>query len=355
GVGLDKDTGKLVWQNRDAMAKCHASPVLCPADGRPGVVMIGQNLLRIDPTTGETFWKQEEVQRLGTGYMDPIVFGDRVLVLSGSGANRFRFTATSVSLDNKGLFRSNIYGYVGAGDLANPVTWKGCLYAPRLSSSDRSGMFADNPDLSLSRLECFDLETLEKKWSRPGIAGTPVLCDGKLIIQGQWGELRVVEASPEGYVELANARISEPRSGQPVNPFGRASWATPVLLNGRIYCRFFPGDVVCLDVSRDDPDPDPLVGRRRIVGELCTVTGTLGAKPADAPKHVVGLLAEDASLADAQRAPAVYTLCALKHNDNPGHIEKIAGFVDRGGRVSVTGTLMYENRLSVNQIAPVDP
>jgi len=350
GVGLDKRTGQLVWQERDAMTRCHASPVPCPVAAAPGVIVFGRELMRLDPATGKVLWRQEEVRRLGSGYMDPIVVGDRVVVLSGSGVNRFRFTAGTVAADNGGLVRKG-YGYCGAGDMANPVRWKGYLYAPRSADSDRSGMFADNPDLSRSRLECFEIGTMRKMWSHSGICGTPIVCDGKLIIQGQWGEIRVVEATPAGYRELANARVSAPRSGNPRNPFGRASFATPVLLSGRLYCRFHAGEVICLDLRRDAPASDRPAEGRRIVGEVCTVAGVLSAAPADGPDYVVGLLTETPPPGGGAK---VYTLCARKHNDNPGAIERIAALVARKARVSVTGTLLDANRLSVNAIVPAN-
>ena len=351
GVGLDRNTGKLVWQNTEAMTGCHASPVLCPAGSQPGVLVFGKLLTRLDPATGKTLWQGEETRKLGQGYMDPIVMGDRILIVAGPGRNRFRFDASSVTPDDKDLFKGP-WGYAGAGDLANPVRWKEYLFAPRMSSSDRSGMFYDNPGLSLSCLECFDLNTMKKVWTQPGLSGTPIVCDGKIILQGQWGDLRVVEASSDGYKELANAKVFSPRSGDPKNPFGKASFATPVLLNGRLYCRFFTGEAFCLDVSKDYPNPDPNVGRRRIVGEVCTVTGVLSAKGADKPDYVVGLLTEDRQ-ASKQENPKVYVLCARQHNDDPHAMERILPLVAKGAHVSVTGTLMYDDQLSVNVMEEV--
>jgi outer membrane protein assembly factor BamB len=195
---------------------------------------------------------------------------------------------------------------------------------------------------------------MKKAWTQPGISGTPIVCDGKLIIQGQWGDLRVVEASAEGYKEVANAKVFSPRSGDPKNPFGRASFSTPILLNGRIYCRFFTGETVCLDVSKDYPNPDQNVGKRRVVGEVCTVTGTLGKKGADKADYVVGLLTEDPQGSKQRDNPKAYILCARQHNDNPGALEKIAALVAGNAHVSVTGTLMYDDQLSVNMIEVVD-
>jgi hypothetical protein len=202
-------------------------------------------------------------------------------------------------------------------------------------------------------MQCFDAKTWKKVWEQHGITGTPIVCDGKLILQGQYGDLRVIEASPEGYKELANARVASPRDPNPRYHFGRASFATPVLLNGRIYCRFFSGDLICLDVSKDYPNPDQKVGQRRIIGELQTVTGTLSKKTPEMPNHVIAVLTEDKS-SDASEKPAVYKLCATKHNDNPGALEKYAVLIDKGAHVSVTGTLLYDEQMSVNKLESTD-
>ena len=62
--------------------------------------------------------------------------------------------------------------------------------------------------------------------------------DCKLIILGEKGTLIIAEASPEGFSELASAKILTGKC-----------WTTPVLANGRIYARNAAGQLVCLDVS----------------------------------------------------------------------------------------------------------
>ncbi|MCW8132415.1 MAG: sigma-70 family RNA polymerase sigma factor [Planctomycetota bacterium] len=349
GLALDRKTGALAWQNKEAMSASHASPKLCEAGGRQGVLLaLGSGFVFLDPASGKVAWKQSAA---GLTYMDPILDGGRVLFLSTSGGAWFKFDAESAAPDSGEIRKGEKYGYAGAGDMANPVRWGDHLYVVRVSSGDRSGMFGDNPDLSSSSLQCFDLRTLTLKWSRPGISGTPIVCDGKLILQGQYGEVRVIEATPTGFVELANARVSAPK-GDPTNCFSRASFATPVLANGRLYCRFFSGDLVCLDVSKDAAEPNPDLGRERIVGEAIAVTGVLSPKAGGEPNFVVAYLTEEAARPGAE--PLVYKLCAQKHNDNPGHLDRIAAEVEKKAHVTVTGTLMYDGRLSVNKLEPVD-
>jgi outer membrane protein assembly factor BamB len=347
GLALNKDSGKLVWQNKEVMTGTHCSPLSCPAGSQAGLLFVaGKGILRVDPASGNVLWKQDAPN---LGYMDPIVSGDQITAITGAGGYRFKFTSDSISKDDKDIFNSNIYGYFGAGDMANPIQYNGYFYVMRTGSSDRSGMFADNPDMSASCMQCFDAKTWKNMWTTYGITGTPILCDGKIIIEGQWGDLRVIEASPDGYKELANAKIFGPRDANPTNPFGRASFATPILHEGRIYCRYYLGDLICVDVSKDYPNPDQKVGQRRIIGELQTVTGTLSNKTPEMPNHVIAVLTEDKP-ADPSAKPAVYKLCATKHNDNPGALEKHAALITKSAHVSVTGTLLYDDQMSVNKM-----
>jgi outer membrane protein assembly factor BamB len=51
--------------------------------------------------------------------------------------------------------------------------------------------------------------------------------------------LMVLEPTPSGFKPISQAQV-----------LGGKCWTTPVLSNGRIYCRNAKGDLVCLDVSK---------------------------------------------------------------------------------------------------------
>jgi outer membrane protein assembly factor BamB len=352
GVGLDKTTGKQVWKNKDGWALSqgvqdhYASPVFCPAGDSPGVLLFGKYMVLIDPLNGKTLWQQDQVSRIGRIYIDPIVRGDRILYMDCDRANRFKFTAESVTEDNAGLNKR-----AGAGDMSNPVMWQGYLYATRTSGNDESGMFGISPSVYASVLECFDLRDLKSQWVQHGFTGSPIVCDGKLILQGTWGDVRVVEASPKGFKLLANAKVFEPRGKDPKFPFGvgqyfDASYSAPVLLNGRLYCRFTPGNVFCLDVREDYRDADTAVDARRIAGELITVRGRLGKQPENAASFVAGVLAEDPSAGGNDGVAKTYTLCTKSSTKQ----QTIAALAEKGAHVSITGVLLYDDRMSVNVV-----
>jgi outer membrane protein assembly factor BamB len=243
GIGLDKNTGRLLWQNREAITEGHASPVVCPV-GRQTTVLIawGTRLVCLDPTTGKPLWQLKKAG--GPAYLDPIVSGDRILTLGGRWGKVLQFSATSVA-DTGWHELATGYGN------ANPVRWRDYLYVVMSSGAADDGSTDDSPDPSQCSLSCFDARTLKARWKKKGVHGTPIVAGGKLILQSQWGDLLVVEASPDGYKELARAKLFTHQSPDPraKNSQGRATFNTPVLCGGRIYCRNVHGEVACLDVG----------------------------------------------------------------------------------------------------------
>jgi len=62
--------------------------------------------------------------------------------------------------------------------------------------------------------------------------------DGKLILYGQTGKLGVAQATPAGFKEISSFQALT----------GKDTWASPVLANGRLYCRSM-AKLVAFDVS----------------------------------------------------------------------------------------------------------
>ena len=82
-------------------------------------------------------------------------------------------------------------------------------------------------------------ETGTVKWKEKSFGmGALTLADGKLIVLGEGGDLAIVEATPTAYKPLARAHV-----------LTKTCWTSPILANGRIFCRNNAGDVVCVDVS----------------------------------------------------------------------------------------------------------
>ena len=93
-------------------------------------------------------------------------------------------------------------------------------------------------------LKCLAWDTGEERWSQRGFDefGTLIAADGKLIVQaGKSGTLSVVEANPAAFRELRKMQVFAE---------DKATFTAPVLANGRLYCRSYAGEVVCLDLTK---------------------------------------------------------------------------------------------------------
>ena len=92
-------------------------------------------------------------------------------------------------------------------------------------------------------LRCLDYETGAVRWEKDlGQAVSLTAADGKLLILSDQGILTMAEADPTAFRPIASCDVLRGGKGP------RAFWTPPVLCNGRIYCRNYAGELVCLDV-----------------------------------------------------------------------------------------------------------
>ena len=79
-------------------------------------------------------------------------------------------------------------------------------------------------------------------WSQDGFGqGGIQLCGDKLVVQGDAGQLVLVEASPEAYKEISRAQ-----------PLHGKSWNMPVVSEGKLFARSSDpgkGEALCLEVG----------------------------------------------------------------------------------------------------------
>ena len=90
---------------------------------------------------------------------------------------------------------------------------------------------------------CIDWRTGKVVWQKDMKYVSLIVAGGRLIMLELDGTLHVAEAAPAAYQELAVADVLGGANEK------RLFATPPVLCNGRIYCRNFTGDLVCVDVS----------------------------------------------------------------------------------------------------------
>ncbi|MEO8428987.1 MAG: PQQ-binding-like beta-propeller repeat protein [Verrucomicrobiota bacterium] len=223
GTAVDKKTGKLVWTSGKEPAG-YSTPMPMTVGGQRCVLIFAAKaLVAVRISDGHELWRHEWLTRWDINNADPIVAGDKVFVSS---------------FDQGGALLQ-----VGAG--IPQVVWQNKQMKNHFNScvlvgGHLYGIDGNSDQPAEIAFRCLDFQTGEVKWSHKGFGlGALMAADGKLIILGDKGELVVAEASPAGFKPLAHAQV-----------LGGKCWTTPVLANGKIYCRNAKGDLVCLDVKK---------------------------------------------------------------------------------------------------------
>jgi outer membrane protein assembly factor BamB len=215
-VAFDKATGKEIWKNGDDEAG-YSSLLAFDQGGQRCLAVFCKDFIvgrRLD--NGAELWRMPWKTSYGVNAATPIVQGNLLFISSGynTGCALLELGAGGV----KEVWRNKTM----RNHVNSCVLWEGHLYG-----------FDDN------QLKCLDFKTGEAKWNEGGYGkGALMLADGKLILFGDRGKLGVAEATPAAFRELAKFQVLG----------GRDTWASPLLANGRIYCRS-QQDLVALDVK----------------------------------------------------------------------------------------------------------
>ncbi len=223
-MAFDKISGKVLWRaGRHRVG--HASPVIHKqGKTRTLVVFTSSALVGMDPRSGKEIWRFPTKNKYDCNIATPIVSGDRIFI-------------SSVYYDKGSTLLSIVRGKPKVvrhskkmqNHCTSSVLYEGHLYGFDGWVDTKGGKGV---------LRCMDFKTGRVKWSKKGFGtGGVMVADGKLIIQGDRGELAIAEASPRRFKLLSRAKVLDGRC-----------WNMPVLSRGRIYCRSWEGRLVCLDV-----------------------------------------------------------------------------------------------------------
>ncbi len=220
GLALDKNTGEALWTTGTEPAGYSTPQPYGEGDNR-SLALFGSNVAySVRLKDGKQLWSLPWKCDAGLGIAQPIIDGDCVYLSTGYnvGAALLKITDNKPEVVWKNKNMRN--------QINSCILWQGYLYGPD-----------GGPDTG--KLRCIAYDTGELKWSEPSTGKCSLMMvDGKLLIMSEKGELIVADSSPDAFKPIARAQILTGKC-----------WTTPILSNGRIYCRNCPGDVVCLDVS----------------------------------------------------------------------------------------------------------
>ena len=213
-IAYDKKTGEVRWKSKD-YGDAYSTPAPWTLAGKECLaVFAGKGLAVLALADGAEKALAPWKTQYDVNAMTPIVLGERVFISSG-----YEHGAQMLALEGDS-FRVLWESKVMRNQMTGAIAWKDHLYG-----------FDD------SVLKCIDLEGKEL-WRERGLGkGALMIADGRLIILSEEGELVIAAAKPEAFEELSRAKVLD----------GAVCWTTPVLANGRIYCRNHAGNLVCLD------------------------------------------------------------------------------------------------------------
>ncbi|QDS99339.1 outer membrane biogenesis protein BamB [Adhaeretor mobilis] len=202
-VSYDAGTGEPLWATGDARSS-YASPVLTTLGGVRQILSLDEGIVKsVDAENGTELWRTDWPSNSDTdaAVSQPVPVGDDRVFLSmgyGRGATLLKVSQIDAGWTTEPLWKGGKRGVlpVMKTKMGNVVVHKGYVYG-----------------LDEAILECIDLNTGRKRWKKrrsPKLGhGQIVLVGNVLLVLSEYGEVVVVQASPEKYRELASFEAIE--------------------------------------------------------------------------------------------------------------------------------------------------
>jgi outer membrane protein assembly factor BamB len=218
-LALEAVSGRLLWSVSHSKGPTYASPLLGTLAGKEQVIVMGNDLLYgVKVEDGALLWSHPTGAQ-GDATRSPLLLGDdRVLLPSWEEAKLVKVSAKDGTFSVAELWRS-----------------------PRLKSSFSPTVFHRGHlfGLNTGYLVCLDPASGDVRWRQKVYPGSLILVDGHLVILGaESGDVRVAEASPEGYREKLRV---------PVFNAGATSSTGPTFAGGKLFLRNVE-EIVALEV-----------------------------------------------------------------------------------------------------------
>jgi len=238
-VAFDQATGNEVWksENPENDLMSHASLMPATIGGIKQYLYLTMNkVVGIAADNGKLLWNSPFTARMAASPSPISVGNGKVFATSGYEAGSVMYqiekAASGFTADQLFELKSTQFN----SEVHTPILYKDHLFAV---GSKKRGQFT-----------CLDLDG-KVVWQSPVASGNPadtrtfelggfILADGMFfILEGTTGVLRLIEASTEGYKELASAQILQ----------GHDVWGPPALSDGKLIIRDM-AKMFCIQVGK---------------------------------------------------------------------------------------------------------
>jgi outer membrane protein assembly factor BamB len=216
-VALNKMTGQVVWKSKSlGRSEAYASPMLATLAGVEQVVVLHNRMVAgLSPADGAILWTYDGFDGKRPIPSPTIVDGDRIFLTMGYGGGcaMVRIEESGGKLRAVELFKDRR----SESKTGGAVFYDGHIYSN--SNDNRSGLHCMTPEGEIKwqteRNPSFDM-------------GQLIIAGGMIyILDGKSGTLRLAEATPKGYSELASSKLLD----------GGKIWGAMALADGKLVLR----------------------------------------------------------------------------------------------------------------------
>ena len=244
-VALDKKTGAQRWRALDDQASYSAPIIIRQAGRRVLVCWTGDNVVGLNPASGEVLWKYPfPTARMVINVPTPVVSGDR-LFLTG-----FFDGALMLELRQDEPRVEKIWRRQGTSERHTDA-----LHA-MISTPIMEGDYVYGVD-SYGELRCLDARTGDRLWEdltavpKARWATIHMVRNGpRTWMFNERGELLIGELSPKGFHEISRAKLIEPTTGQ-LAQRGGVCWSHPAYAYRHVFARN-DRELVCASLAGED-------------------------------------------------------------------------------------------------------
>jgi outer membrane protein assembly factor BamB len=228
-MAVDCNSGQIIWQtpNPNSWKMTHSSVIPIKLnDKRMYVYCASDGVAGISADDGKILWEITNWKILIANVPTPIQAGEGLVFFSGgykAGSMMLRLTESNGQINTEEVFRldSEVFG----AEQQTPIYYQGHIYGIR-------------PD---GQLVCLDPQG-KVLWtstrSNRFRLGPYMIANGLIYAMNDSAEMTLAEATPNGYIQLARAKIMD----------GRESWGPMAIASGRLIVRDLT-TMLCLDVT----------------------------------------------------------------------------------------------------------
>jgi outer membrane protein assembly factor BamB len=209
-IGLDKLTGKEVWETNRDVKISWASPVLINYTTKPEVILAADpGVASYDPSNGKENWTMDCV----FGEVGPsVAYSDNIVFATNEYAT---LAAIKIGETPEILWESDYY----LSDISSPVAYNGLLFLAT----------------SYGSVVCHDAYTGDVYWEQEfdnGFYSSPMIADGNVYLMDIEGNMYIFKAE-KVFELLAESQI------------GESAMTTPAFKDGKIFIRS-NGNLFCI-------------------------------------------------------------------------------------------------------------